>query len=237
MRETDPPSPRPNRARIGARRRVAAWSVLLAALLTGCEAPAFIAQSVGGGKKIPAVHTLEDRPTLVMIDDPNNLMGNPMLSGIIAANTAHHLRENGVLSKKIIPEKELAALKVKMGSDYPRTPIDRIGREVGAEQVLYASIDGAALQAAPGFYRPVAMLEVKVIDAVTGKRLYPEPPPIHEPSAPSRGRTLQVQVDTKSIMPDSAGTDAMLARQLAEEIGLQLAQLFYEHAPPPKFDN
>lgn len=233
MRQAKPPI----RARAVIHGCLAAIVPLLAALLSGCEAPAFVVASVTGSDKIPAVYTLQDRPTLVMVDDPNNLMGNPMLSGIIAANTAHHLRENGALSAKIVPEKELAALKVKLGSDYVKTPIDEVGRAVGAEQVIYASINNAALQAAPGLYRPVATLEVKVIDAVTGERLYPEPPPIHEPSAPTRGRTLQVQVETESIMPDTAGTDAMLARKLAEEIGLQIAQLFYEHAPPPKFDN
>lgn len=204
--------------------------VVLTLASVGCEGPAFLASAfTGDKKKVDAVFTLEDRPTLIVVDDPDRRLGSTTLAGVASANTAFHLKRNDVLTSRIVPERDVSNLAAQLGSEFYKIPIDDLGRRLGAEQVIYASVDSVTLQAAPTLYRPLAVVQVKVIDAAEGRRLFPPPPPIAEPGAPSRGRTIQVELRPKGVNTESQGTDAMMARQLAERVGLEIAQLFYEH--------
>jgi hypothetical protein len=216
----------------------AAAALTLHATMSGCEGPAFLAETAGLGGKVKPVYDLQDRTTLVMVDDPQNRLGSPVLQTVIATNVAHHLKKNGVLSGKVIAGKEQAELAARLGPDkYARTPIAKVGRELGAEQVVYVEVEDVILQPAPGIYRPAATLEVKVMDVASNSRLYPEPPPIDEPTAPKRGRSLNVQMRyDKKVRAESRGLDAQMARSLAERIGLEVARLFYEYKPEPAFD-
>lgn len=212
-------------------------ALLLALLaLAGCEVFSMAAMMATGGDKIQPIYTLSDRPTAIVVDDPRNVLGGPSLTGVVASNLAHHLKANGAVTAPIVPHAQVAALADRLGSEFALTPIDQIGRLLKAEQVIYLEIEQAALLAAPGAYRPTAVVELKVIDAVKGQRLYPPPPPIDEPGAPSRGRTVSVQMNYEGVETHSRGADAMITRALAERIGLEIARLFYEHRPDPKFE-
>lgn len=204
-------------------------------LLAGCEGPAFIASTLAGKDKIKAIATLPDRPTLVMVDDPHQALGNPTLAGVVAGHIAYHLRENGAITTPFVSQIKLAEVRDRLGDEYRNTPIDQIGRLAGADQVIYVNIESAALQPAPSYYRPTALLELKVVDAVESKRLFPEPPPIIEAGAPSRGRTMEVSFRYKGLEAESAGQDAMLARKLAERVGREVARLFFDYKPDDRF--
>lgn len=207
------------------------------AALGGCEAPAFIAETAGIGGKVKPVFDLPNRPTLVLVDDPQNHLGDPTLRTVIAANVAHHLADQKVITSKPIAGKEVTELAARVGQDaFSRMPIAQVGRELGAEQVLYIDVEAVSLQPAPGMYRPTASLEIKVVDVATNTRLYPEPPPLEDPTAPKRGRSLTVQLRyDKTLRAQSRGLDAEMARRLAERIGLEVARLFYEYKPEPAF--
>lgn len=220
------------------RRRIALACVLAASLLpiVGCEAVSMVALMATGGDKVKPVFILPDRPTAIIVDDRQNRLGNPVLAGVVGSNVAYHLKKNGAITARIVPEKQVAALAAKLGEQYATTPIDQVGRLLGARQVIYLDIEQADLLAAPGAYRPTARVELKVIDAVSGTRLYPPPPPIDEPGVPSRGRSVGVQMPYQTVGTPSRGANAMLARELAERIGLEVARLFYEYRPDPAFE-
>lgn len=215
-------------------RQLALFAVALT-LLAGCEGPAFIAKTVTGEDKVKKQFELPNRKTLVLVDDPNQMMANPVLVGVVASNVGHHLALNEVLTQPVVSERELAAIRNRLGRKYRETPIDEIGRMAGAEQVIYVRIEDAYLQPAPSFYKPTATLELKVVDAAEGKRMYPEAPPLIEKNASARGQTMEVAFRYKGLEAESPGQDAMLARKLAERIGLQVAQLFYDHKPEPRW--
>ena len=48
----------------------------------GCAGGGFLAYLFGGGESIPAAYFLEDRPTLVLVDDPNSVLGSASLPGV-----------------------------------------------------------------------------------------------------------------------------------------------------------
>lgn len=216
-------------------RAIASILTCLAALAAGCEGPSFLAKTVLGEDKVKPVYTLPDRPTLVMVDDPGQVLANPILAGVIATNVEHHLKDSGAIAAPFVTQARFTSVRDRLDKEYALTPVDQVGRLAGAEQVIWIKIHSAMLQPAPGFYRPTASIELKVLDAVEGKRLFPEPPPIIEPGAPSRGHMMEIGFRYKGLEAQSPGQDAMLARRLAERVGRDVAQLFFEHRPDPKF--
>ncbi|MEX0655427.1 MAG: hypothetical protein WD534_01860 [Phycisphaeraceae bacterium] len=199
---------------------------LLALTLTGCEAFSYL--STMGGEKVSAVYPLADRPTLVMVEDPDNALGDPTLSRVIANHVNHHLSENEAVQSTLVSQAELVALAERLDEEYRQMPIDRVGQQLGAEQVVHVLIDRVQLTSAPGMYRPTAQVEVKVIDAAESRRLFPSANRVEDRSAPP-GHRLQTQMDYIADNGGGAGVEPAMMRALAEQVALDVAQLFYDH--------
>ncbi len=206
----------------------------VALLFGGCTEPGFVAHVLTGPEKVKAVHTFETpRRTLVIVDDPKNALGDPNYPAVVGANVGFHLKKNEVLTaEQIVSQDHLATLAARMGDRYATTPIDQIGSRLNAEQVIYVLIRSVKMQVAGAYYHPVAVVEVKVIDAVNGSRLFPKPGEYNDPKTSPPGHTLSVELKRQTVDLNRRHTGSMLARTLAERVGLQVAQLFYEHVPP-----
>lgn len=206
--------------------------LLLCLICAGCEAPGFIAYVVGGPPKMKARFTLEEQSTLVIVDDPSNMLGDPNNATVIAANVGFHLKENDVLLPElVVPQDHLTVLAANMGDRYLATPIDQIGRRLKADQVIHVQIREVSLQSANTYYEPSAEVEVKIIDTQTGKRLFP----ISEDKVPGisvPGETLMIEMKRQTLDETRRNAIQMMARDLAERIGLEVAGLFYDHVPP-----
>ena len=212
----------------------AAACFFLATLLSaapGCEIFGFFLNGLFPSK-VKARYRLEDRPTLVLIDDPHNALEDPTLSDQIANQAASYLIQERVLSKtNAIPPDGLYALKTRLGRGYARTPIDRIGRSLNADQVIHILIKSTAVVDSPGLLRPTAIVQVKVIDATTGKRLYPAPDPENPALTVNNHHTVN------SVMPhrgDSSGDPGVIKearRNLALRIARDTARIFFDYLP------
>ncbi len=209
--------------------------LLLAAVSTGCEAFGYMASALENKKK-PPVYKLPKRATLVLVDDPADELRDPQLLQVVAARAAANLKEAGVVTKVIDPA-EVVALQKKKGSEFLKMPVDRIGRELGAEQVIHAHIRAASVTGEPGMLRPVASIWVKVIDVNERKRLFP--PSAKTAGEPDGPATEGAHVLTVSLrLKTAAGIDPVRAvesmrQTLANRIGAEVARLFYEHDPDP----
>lgn len=203
-------------------------------LLVGCGGEGYFSHLVSGGDKVPALYTLEERPTLILVDDPADRFADPNLPLTVAINIEHHLKQNEVLVDKIIAQRKVADLQAKHGLDFASMPVDRVGRELEAEQVIYVLIDDVALENVPGVFRPKATAQVKVIDVKTGRRLFPNPPAPNQPieTTPTRGHPIVTEMSYKGSDINSRGTLTQLKRQLAETVGRDAARLFYKWKPP-----
>ena len=215
-------------------RRVGSGLLLIAVMcLTGCAGPGFIAHVLAGPNQVKARYALQPRPTLVIVDDPQNELGDPNFPAVVGANVGFHLIKNQVLEPAmVVPQDHLASLAAQLGDRYPTTPIDRIGARLKAQQVIYVFVRSVKMQVAGAYYHPVAVVEVKVIDAVSGARLFPKAGEYSDPQTTPPGLMLSIELKRQTIDPSRRHAGAMLARSLAERIGLEVAQVFYDHVPP-----
>ncbi|MFA9479047.1 hypothetical protein ACERK3_12210 [Phycisphaerales bacterium AB-hyl4] len=202
--------------------------MLLAVVFTaGCEGVAFLAGM--GGERVPAQYKIPDRPTLVMVEDPDNALGDPRLSRLIASHVGFHLEENRAVRRGVVSQSDLAELAERLDEDYRRMPIDRIGQQLGADQVIHVLIDEVDLVFEPGVYRPTAYAEVKVIDAAESRRLFPLARRMDADGGPAPGLRIQSQLSHRVSGEADTSLEAMLLQALAEQMGREIAQVFYDH--------
>ncbi|MBI1370802.1 MAG: hypothetical protein GC162_19385 [Planctomycetes bacterium] len=185
----------------------------------GCEVGSFVATNVLPRPKIPAVFELPKQSTVVMVDDPHRLIPNATLAPVIAANIGADLKKNEVVSEVIAPNL-IEDLRVNE-QNFSNWPIDKIGKQVGAKQVIYIMVEGFDLTESQAIYRPTAAVRVKVIDVETGRRLFPQ--------GDNLGYPVSVQKYYKNMQGATDGTDLVLARGLAQRVAEDVGKLFYEH--------
>lgn len=209
---------------------------LLVALsfLTGCK-PLTYVMNAFVDDRIPAQFELaKDSTVVVLVDDPNHLLGDPSLPRLVAGWATQTLNKELKKTKAIAPEKVIE-LEQKTGSDFANLPVDKIGREVGATQVIYVQVESAGISGDPGLYRPKAVVRVNVIDAATGQRLFPmtdhNNPDSDSRSISQRGVPVTSQLPYTTSNENPVGETAVLMHKLAQEIGVNVAQVFYRHHP------
>ena len=77
---------------------VAVAAGLLAAALGGCQVPGYVIQAFEGPAKTPAAHDLDDRPTIVFVEDAGQVLPNVALPAVIADRVGDQLLEEDALS-------------------------------------------------------------------------------------------------------------------------------------------
>jgi len=204
-------------------------------LLSGCNIVTPIAYAIEGPGTIEAELELEDRPTVVFVDDRGNLLSPITLRRDIADKASKELMKRGGLSVTIRPADAMAIAR-NLDTNNEPIAIDRIAREVGAEQIIYVQVLNWA-RTPDGFTpRPTSTVSVQVIDAVNGSILYP--PESRGTGAQMQGRTVQTLLEP---MQDTTMTSPAAMRQvqqaLALETGVEISKLFYEHERVPLGQN
>lgn len=182
--------------------------------------PAFVL--IHGPEKVRRVCTLDaSRRTVVFVSDLNGALPRQALRLHIAQSAERTLLANRATRDMVAAESALAA--VRDTADSP-VPISDIGRAVGADVVVYATVDAFGLSPDGQTLAPFATLRVKVVDAVNQTRLWPDS---------EFGHLLSVRMPPpRSEFPVSAAQRRILEDDLAEYAGLCLARLFFDHERP-----
>lgn len=199
----------------------------VAVALVGCEAPGFFASAVP--RKIPRQHELERVPTLVLVDDPNTLLGDPALKSVVAANVIAAMKTSKK-SPELIDPSRLTTYEALQGERFGRLPIDRVGQALGAQQVVYVLIETAGMSRAPGLLQPSGTARVKVIDAATGKRLFPEA--VSDGAEQVRGFPVPVKMQAEAADDPQFGNPHVLSRMFAERLGQEVGYVFTDRRAP-----
>jgi hypothetical protein len=212
--------------------------LVLVAGVGGCEALSFMAQAVA--KNTDAIYKIEDRPTLVLVDDPTNQLGDPTLEGMIASQVGFELVQAKAVTK-VIPIERVSELTVRYGPDYNTTPIDKIGRDLGAAQVIAVYIESAEANADEEAYRPKLSARVRLIDAAAGKRIFPaaDAGTAGDDLTATRGYPVNVKLFYRTTA-NGRGDTPIVLRKLTEKAGTRIAWLFYKHEerqPGTKFED
>ncbi|TVQ62322.1 MAG: hypothetical protein EA378_05210 [Phycisphaerales bacterium] len=188
--------------------------------LAGCNilAPAFYV--IHGPEKVRKLHELDpNRPTVVFVDDRANRVPRRALRGTIARSAEETLLQRRVLRNVIASNSAVQAVSAdRYGSPMP---IDEIARAVEAEVIIYATVDAFTLSPDGSTVEPAAQIRVKVIDAVSGQRVWPED---------RNGQAVTIRIPQRpGYAPSTRNEAAQLEDELAARIGVGMAQIFFDH--------
>lgn len=198
----------------------------VAALLAGCRTIGAIAYYTTPHPKTPAEYTFpEGGRVAILIEARQQSEANPVFDKTLHETLVNTLKEQEVKAE-FVPFREMLALRREPG--YAGWSVQRIGREVDADQVLFIRLDRLSMRESPDY--PVvevkAVADVKVIgtsDPEAQARLWPEDP---------GGRQVKLDRPAKEASQPRVADEEMTksARVLAREI----ARFFYEYDPEDK---
>lgn len=177
----------------------------------------------GPEQKEPEYVLPTDSTVVVFLDDRGSVIPRARLRSLLTMSTTNTLLEQkGLVAKIVTPD---AAGRVASQEEYGHLiPVDEIGRRVGADIVIYATVLRWDL-IDDGYPRPLCILSVQVVDCIHGTVLWPEGGSPH---------VLTAQMGTKtSTRYDTSAAVAQLEDTLAKFAGLRLAQLFFKHEENP----
>lgn len=204
--------------------RIALFSFALAALccIAGCNIVAPVAYVVGGRGNVPARLELDpERVHVFVIDDIGSNMPRRSYRRLIGESAEQFLIQRGKFpAEMLIPSN--AALRITTTETWnSRLSLTEIGRQLGADVVIYLDVSGWTLSRDGGGISPAAQGRVKVIDAQNDQRLWP---------LDAQAYPLVVQLPRRSgQIPSQRAARQQIEEDLARNIGLHLAKIFYKH--------
>lgn len=207
-----------------ARRGAIGTLVLTALLITGCGKQLGAFMYFLGPQRIhdPEIELTHSR-LAILIEFADPAAENPVF-----ARTFHDLLVDQFTEKKlktkVVPFDEVARLRSE-NADFSSWSVQRIGRRLGAEQVLYVRIETFIVHEEPGhpLIEPKVDMRLKVIDARASAKegkvqLWPEEP---------EGRRI-----TLARAPKESGTPRQIddeIKKLARQTGRIAARCFVEY--------
>ncbi len=214
-----------------AERATTAWALVItasvAAFLSACNILQPAAYLAMGQPKAPAKYVLENRPTVVFVDDRNNAIpiNSSRVRRAIADDVTKQLMSRKLVMMTISP-RDAMALSRNQDREGKLMSMGEIGEAVGAEQLIYIemlSYRGSPDNVTP---RPSAACRLKVLDIVNKVRLFPVP------GAEKDWQEIIVQGAPVSpeLYRSSAGR-RQIEQMLAAEIADKVTKLFYKHIP------
>lgn len=200
-------------------------ATLLVLLPAGCNIVGPAVYFIHGPAKVQPQYELpEDRPAVVFIDDRTNVLPNRAVRQRVAKAAERTLLDGKAVAKSEIVSSD-AILPVATQERFGRPAgIAEIGEAVGAQVVVYATIDGFSLSPNGAEFAPIALARVKVVDAQSKQRLWP--------GTQSEWHPVRIQPATRTReLPRSLSERTKAEIELAEELGRNIARLFVEYSP------
>jgi len=195
--------------------------------LGGCNVLTAASFVVRPEPKTQAAYELKDVPTVVFIDDRRNRISPTRLRRTIAEEATIVLMEEDVVSESnMIPARDAIRVSSKHDRAGNLLSVHAIGEAVGAEQIIFVSVDEFALTRDGQTPEPQSMCRVRVIDVKNETRVFPDP------GGNSTYDYHQLKVDIPNVDPHGFNTISIrndLNDRLAIETGDQIAKIFYTH--------
>lgn len=204
-------------------RRVCALACIAACIATlpACNIVGPAIFLVEGPPKVPAAFELpSDASAVVFIDDASS----PPLSRAMRLSIARAAQEDLLAGKAVARVIDAGAAFDASGAETAskRMDLQSIGRAVGADLVVHATIDSFTLSPDGSEFLPTTQFRAKVIDTRkdTDARIWP---------ADARGHPAVARPQQRpKEMPSSRGEVDRARAELATLTGKTLAKLFYD---------
>lgn len=193
-------------------------AILAAVSLSGCQVIFVALEKMFPKERVPALFSLPGGKTvLVFPDDLQNPLSYPTVKRRLAQKLNAVLMEKR-LAGRTIPYERLMELR-SAEPEFNLMGICKIGRRLGADLVVYVDIEQFKLKDSPvdTLWRGRLGGRAKVVDVLKG-RIWPEE---------SAGYPVKVNTPLAESHADTFGGE--LAKKLAEDLAVEVAQLFHDH--------
>lgn len=191
--------------------------------LPGCNIVGPALYLAHGPEKIDKLYELDPlRSAVIFIDDRANRIPRRVLRVTMAQEAERLLLEKEALEPgKLISSQSALAAASTDKYDRPM-PVSEIGRAVGADSVIYVTIDEFMLSPDGQSFIPTVAMRLKVVDAADEKRLWP--------LEDGEGHALRVRLPIKQgVAPTTLSEKMQYEQELATQAGAAIAKVFYKH--------
>lgn len=197
-------------------------SVVLLTAVPGCDELGAALYLIEGPPKKEAVFELDPRrSTVILVDDRRNALPKRSLLRVMGERA-----DLVVLNRELLRDGNLIDSRSALNAARSETrtrlkSIVDIGREVGAEVVVYVEVVRFGLTRDGQSIWPFSVVELKVFDTDENKRLFPAGGGAYQVVVPVGREPEAVNTLTRADV-------AELQRLLAERTGYEIARSFFE---------
>jgi|GEM_PF-4809875 len=196
-------------------------------LLNACEPIAIIADTLVGDVRKAQFKPAPKLRSLVLVDDPERLFDAPLYRNLISTYFVSNMKQKEAVLN-FVPLTDLQIYAESKGEDFAQIPMDQIGRDLGAEQVFYIRIRNLRVDYGPGVYRPMCLMDVRLINATDGQRIWPPKSEGYIAAGPQPGFELFTSLNHKVDNVGMAGSSRAMTEALARQCGVDASRLFYD---------
>lgn len=197
---------------------VVAMTALLL-LVGGCNVAGAVQYAAMGPPATPAMYKLNKVPTLVLVENYEAPSAAALDSDRLAMLLSRELQTHRVAP--VVDPAALAALREQKPRDFGSMRISEIGQAVGAEQVIYINLIRSDVEQTAGLLKATLSARVKVIDAKTGRLLWPQ----------DSAEGYPVGHETPMIRPEETVTAETVRAKMIDTIALKIGRMFYNWKP------
>ncbi len=221
MSRSDAQRERRGRGRWG--RAAGAFAGVVVLIVTaGCNilGPAFVLAE-GPPTTSAALKIDSSKNYVIFIDDLRSRLPKRSLRGVMGESAEEALLSHKAIAAGKLISSASAHRVAESESNTGKLSIVEVGRRVGADVVIYVTIDGFYITRDGQTEMPAAVARVKVLDVAVNQRVWP---------AMEEGYNLILQPrEQRGNLPLNLAGRAAIETELSRRLGVALAQLFYEH--------
>ena len=195
---------------------------LLLTAAPGCNILGPVVAVVSGPPTKAAAYELDpSRIYVIFVDDLRSSLPKRSLRDVIAQSAEEQILAEGLLPQDHLLSATATRRVAASETNENKMPIAEVGRRVGADVVIYITVDGFMLSRDGVSAMPTALSRMKIIDVTQNERIWP---------STDEGYSVIVQPNRQQgdLPKDLSGRNA-LEVALAKRLGLAIAQTFYKH--------
>jgi hypothetical protein len=204
------------------------FSILLLLLLfsSGCAALSVATYKLYGPPKVPAQYVPQKKPMLVLVENYEHQSAVNAHADLLGQMLVKELAERKIAP--LVSLDKLQELRDARPAEFPHMSMSAIGREVGADQILYVQLHHSDVSPMPGASGGRDALigqtaaSVKVVDVATGDTLWPG----------GAGAEAGYPVSAATKLGSDNGANVQDVRQrMYAQLTHDIAKLFYKWQP------
>lgn len=211
--------------------------LLLTLWMQGCNIIAGATAVLAPPELVEARYPLPDKPTLVVVDDRQQIVQSPPTLNRVATSIRTTLEAERVITTGFVETNDLNALRAELGPAYATTSLAGLGLALDAKQVIHVEVTGYQIQLIAGVVRPTMQVAVRVFDLDARQRVFPGGMDSESGVDLGQGAYPVTTQLTAQDLSEIEAAQALAARDLADTTGRDVARLFFDWRRPDRGAN